>query len=501
MRSRGSGPSRRTRSRRTALAATIRTELLQVRLLGARERGPRISSSASRPSATASSRPRSIVVYPFHGVIRPSATRRSRSGAGPGAAGTSNCRVSIAWPIPRTLGLSSGNERRSTLSTTSAARVASRNERSAFQCVYHNATGIRYGLQSGAARSRKSGIMCESSASGRVRRWMTSAPRMRSKAAPRPILRAGPERSQGDVIRQGMSAGVIAEHGDVLAPPGERVDHVDRLRERRMVRVDDLGCEDEPHEATSARARPSRRRARASGGRTAPASSASRRSARGRRRRGVRRAACRRAHERAPRRAHPSSSRGTRTPSTPSWTRSSTPPAAVATTARPRANASITTLPEALGPGGKHQKGRVVEGCGDFARRQLRVVLDLIRVIAEQRGHDTLAGAFPDDHEPRARQLRRHTAPGRAEPVDVLVRLEHAHEERHRRAGKRRDRALGERREVAVRRERRGRRLTTHLLDEAGGESRESARGVGAANRPAGDASAGSESTRRPSEP
>ena len=44
-----------------------------------------------------------------------------------------------------------------------------------------------------------------------------------------------------------MTPDAIAEDGDVPAPPRERVDHVDRLCEGRVLGVDDLGQEDKVH--------------------------------------------------------------------------------------------------------------------------------------------------------------------------------------------------------------------------------------------------------------
>ena len=69
--------------------------------------------------------------------------------------------------MPRTFGEGSGNERASTLRTTSAKRVASRSIRPACQCVYQSASRTPSGFASGAARTRKSGTMCASTASGR----------------------------------------------------------------------------------------------------------------------------------------------------------------------------------------------------------------------------------------------------------------------------------------------------------------------------------------------
>ncbi len=90
---------------------------------------------------------------------------------------------------------------------------------------------------------------------------------------------------------------------------------------------------------------------------------------------------------------------------------------------------------ETLRPGGEHEQGGVVEGRGNLGRAQSRMVLDLARKVAQELVDDVLATALADDHEAGFRQLGCDPAPGRCQAVDVLVRLEHADEERHRRSG------------------------------------------------------------------
>ncbi len=114
---------------------------------------------------------------PFWAWVRPSATRFSVPVAGGAAARGSKPERSIAWPIPRTFGESSGYERRSTLSAASARRVASRSVQSEFQCVYQSRSGTRRIFATGAASTRKIGTMCESSASGLRRSSALAAPR------------------------------------------------------------------------------------------------------------------------------------------------------------------------------------------------------------------------------------------------------------------------------------------------------------------------------------
>ena len=83
--------------------------------------GPRSSSSASRPCADGQLErlEHRLVALPAGGPPeREQAQRRGRRRATADGAKRS---TSIAWPIPRTFGESSGNERRSTLRTTSAS--------------------------------------------------------------------------------------------------------------------------------------------------------------------------------------------------------------------------------------------------------------------------------------------------------------------------------------------------------------------------------------------
>ena len=60
--------------------------------------------------------------------------------------------MSIPCPIATTFRESSGNERRSTVSTADESRSASTSVRLGFQCVNQSRSGTRRGRVSGAAR-------------------------------------------------------------------------------------------------------------------------------------------------------------------------------------------------------------------------------------------------------------------------------------------------------------------------------------------------------------
>ncbi len=136
---------------------------------------------------------------------------------------------------------------------------------------------------------------------------------------------------------------------------------------------------------------------------------------------------------------------------------------------------------EALRPGRQDEQRRPVEGGRHLGRTQPAVVLDAVRMVAQQRIDDVLPAALADDHEPGVREVLCDRAPGRGEPVDVLVGLEHADEERGGSLGQRSDRVLDERGKVAVRLERRRGRLAAYLLDQTRGERRHCPGRVGSA--------------------
>ena len=187
--------------------------------------GPAHGSRARRrgPRAVASSSPSSIVVYPFQGVMRPSA--RSRSGPscriGRGRRGLEAADVDRVADAPH-LGCSERERPPSTLSTTSARRVARRSDRSAFQCVYQRPSGIRCSLQSGAASVRNTGTMWASTASGRSAPRRSSAASSRSNASPRPTREAEPRRSGSRTFgAHRVAADAVAEDDDLVAATGE----------------------------------------------------------------------------------------------------------------------------------------------------------------------------------------------------------------------------------------------------------------------------------------
>ena len=59
--------------------------------------------------------------------------------------------------------------------------------------------------------------------------------------------RPAPKASSANIRRAPLPADAVAEDNDLVAATGQSVDHVDRLRESRVIRVDDLGDKDETH--------------------------------------------------------------------------------------------------------------------------------------------------------------------------------------------------------------------------------------------------------------
>ena len=58
---------------------------------------------------------------------------------------------------------------------------------------------------------------------------------------------AAPNVRKSNVRGAVVTADAVAEDDDLVAATGEGIDHVDRLRESRVIRVDDLGDEDDAH--------------------------------------------------------------------------------------------------------------------------------------------------------------------------------------------------------------------------------------------------------------
>ena len=246
-------PSAISRSRDRVLDRRARRPAADPRLSAARyarsssvSDGPRSSSSSARRRAPPAS---TIVVEALRRRGPPSASsRRTPSDA----TRAERAATSIPWPIATTFGESSGNERRSTVSTAStrarqpqepgvapvgepekqrrraaAARAAPRAPRRSATC----ARAPR------RARERSSGA---SAATNR-------APRTACVAPPIVLTRTFAGRSTGTRDER--------EHDDLVDALGERPQHRDGRAERRIVGVDALGDDDELHESTSSRIR------------------------------------------------------------------------------------------------------------------------------------------------------------------------------------------------------------------------------------------------------
>jgi hypothetical protein len=155
--------------------------------------------------------------------------------------------MSIACPVAGSFGVSIGNEPRLTLITTSTSGSASRSDLLGFQCVYQSSIGIRSGFTTGDASSAKSGTMWIRTALGRVARGSVRAERARTNRTPRPTRGTGAERPQPHVRGQVVPPDGIAEDVDRLAAGGELAHDVHGLGEHRMVCVDLLGDEQDPH--------------------------------------------------------------------------------------------------------------------------------------------------------------------------------------------------------------------------------------------------------------
>ena len=127
------------------------------------------------------------------------------------------------------------------------------------------------------------------------------------------------------------------------------------------------------------------------------------------------------------------------------------PPARLATTGRPRQNASITTRPS---PSEREGSTSSVARRAPRRRRSGRAARSSSSARAARRASSSTTVALraaADEVSSRVRHARRGAPPGRGEPVDVLVVLEHADEERRGRVGQRLQRPLAEEAEVHVR--------------------------------------------------
>ena len=182
------------------------------------------------PCRVAISRPSSIVEYPFQGVIRPARGVAGGRGAHRARSRQEEAATSIAWPIPRSFGVGSGKDSSSTLSTTSARRVARRRDRFARQCVYQRPSGIRYSLQSGEARVRNTGTMWARTASGRSAPRRNSETNRRSNASPRPAREPAPKASSRTFDAHRCRPTRSQRTTTSSQRRARAVDHVDRLR-------------------------------------------------------------------------------------------------------------------------------------------------------------------------------------------------------------------------------------------------------------------------------
>ena len=217
--------------------------------------------------------------------------------------------------------------------------------------------------------------------------------------------------------------------------------------ERGVVGIDLLGDDDEP----AHRARP-RRRAHVRRTRAAKIEPSARTD--GTRGRGEplreRRSASTRTSASASACGSPGS---TSRPLTPSSTRSGMPPTPAPTTGRPRRSASITTRPSPSERDGRTSSVARVERGRDSCGRQLAASTRSARQVGDEPLDDVRSACPCRRSAARAGQPRRREPPGRGEPVDVLVALEHADEERARLARAAAAAAAREGTEVRERRE------------------------------------------------
>ncbi len=134
---------------------------------------------------------------------------------------------------------------------------------------------------------------------------------------------------------------------------------------------------------------------------------------------------------------------------------------------------------------GEDEERRLVQQLRDLLRREAWEPPRPVRKVGDELRDQSFARTGADDHEPGLRHARRREPPGVSEPVDVLVELEDADEQRLRpfreRRGRVRERLeIHERREDVVRR-------TSRLLHEPRRVARDRTDSVGAAQCLEGD--------------
>ena len=210
---------------------------------GARARpAPRRCSTRRRPRArTPPARHASAIASnPFAGEVRPSETTRSCSP--PGRSTQAKTSVSIPWPIATTLFESSGKERLSTLSTGGREPVRE-DERPA-------AVPVREPEQQrDSARQRErcgeDGVARDDVCDDGDRLRAQLLPQGRGEEAAALERRRGAEHVHAAVLRERPLDGAIRENGHLVHPLGERAQLADGRPEDRVVRIDDLGGEDD----------------------------------------------------------------------------------------------------------------------------------------------------------------------------------------------------------------------------------------------------------------
>ena len=205
---RGIGGSTRHASGRPAIADRARADA-RPRPASATGRGSRASTSSPSRRANASS----SVASPFQRAVRPTASSRSGPLVRAPAAARRTRRRRSHGRSPRTFGVASGKLAVSTLSTTSASRVASRSDRLACQCVYQSSSGTRRDArQRRGEREKRRDHVHEHRVGAAQRRQRAPARRPRA----RPSLAAGIERPHVDVRRHRVPAIVAAQNDELV---------------------------------------------------------------------------------------------------------------------------------------------------------------------------------------------------------------------------------------------------------------------------------------------
>ena len=169
---------------------------------------------------------------------------------------------------------------------------------------------------------------------------------------------------------------------------------------------------------------------------------------------------------------------GISSPSRSSVTRSGIPPASVATTPRPRANASMITQPALPARTGRTRERARVE----LSRHSGRIepgVMGHRPGKSSSRRRRARAASPADDDERRVRHAVGEPTPRRVQARDVLVRLERADEDDRRPLGQPLGRPLREGGEIAEGREDGGGRYAAALVRSARGECRDGPRRIG----------------------